>query len=51
MVPPIIPPLLSFTAGFIDSFTFLGLLAYSLRRLPAASCSRPWPSSRTSRAR
>ena len=25
MVPPIIPPLLSFTAGFLDSFTVLAL--------------------------
>jgi uncharacterized membrane protein YoaK (UPF0700 family) len=42
-VPAIIPPLLSFTAGFIDSFTVLALfglfVAQVTRQLCAASFS------------
>src|SRR5260221_12762226 len=38
--PAVVPPLLSFTAGFIDSFTVLALFGCSWRRSPVVTSHR-----------
>jgi len=57
--PAIVPPLLSFTAGFIDSFTVLALFGLFVaqvtvvtsRRFPASSGRCHWLPSRSASAR